>query len=94
MSNISYFCLTISKDCRNGKKQICQKNSINLVFWWLLTYDIKQANSENCGPPHGNKFDLEKVKGEGQGRTDRQTPDKVIFMCRYASQVTQQITYV
>ena len=30
-------------------------------------FKIPQANSENCGPPRGNKFDFEKVKGEGQG---------------------------
>ena len=40
---------------------------INKAF--TFAYDIKQANSENCGPPHGNKFDLEKVKGEGQGHS-------------------------
>ena len=26
---------------------------------------FKQANSENCGPPRGNKFDLEKVNVQG-----------------------------
>ena len=28
------------------------------------------------------------------GRTDRQTPDKVIPMCRYASQATQEIVFL
>ena len=28
--------------------------------------------------------------GQTDGRTDRQTPDKVISMCRYALQVTQK----
>ena len=28
--------------------------------------------------------------GHTDGRTDRQTPDKVILMCRYASQATQK----
>ena len=28
--------------------------------------------------------------GQADGRTDRQTPDKVIPMCRYASQATQK----
>ena len=26
-----------------------------------------QANSDTCGPPPGNKFDLEMVKGQGHG---------------------------
>ena len=35
--------------------------------------------------------------GQTDGQTDRQTPDKVIPMCRYASQATQKfegISYV
>ena len=28
---------------------------------------LEQANSENCGPLHGNKFDLEKGQGQVQG---------------------------
>ena len=31
--------------------------------------------------------------GQTHGRTDRQTPDKVIPMCRYASQATQKLTH-
>ena len=29
--------------------------------------------------------------GQTHARTDRQTPDKVIPMCRYASQATQKV---
>ena len=28
-------------------------------FWFWDRIHCKQANSENCGPPLGNKFDLE-----------------------------------
>ena len=31
--------------------------------------------------------------GQTDGQTDGQTPDKVIPMCRYASQVTQKVKY-
>ena len=31
--------------------------------------------------------------GQTNGRTDRQTPDKVIPMCRYASQATQELNH-
>ena len=46
-----------------------------------LNFETEQANSENCGPLHGKKFDLEKIKG--QGRCKR---SKVNFMawCQFA----------
>ena len=33
----------------------------------------------------------EQTHGQTDRRTDRQTPDKVIPMCRYASQATQKL---
>ena len=32
----------------------------NFKYCTLYTSETEQANSENCGPPLGNKFDLEK----------------------------------
>ena len=45
----------------------------------------------HVSPAKHSYDDYQESVTTGQTDTDRQTPDKVINMCRYASQATQQI---
>ena len=50
-------------------------------------------NSKECTCRLRNIAMRDYQKSVTSGQTDRQTPDKVIPMCRYASQATQKCCY-
>ena len=55
-------------------------------------YFIPTKFHQNPSSGFGEVENVKSLRTDGQtdGRTDRQTPDKVIPMCRYASQATQK----
>ena len=57
LRKVSYLAVSV----RLTVKQV-EVNECVVQYDWSMIFKgpIKQANSENCGPPRGNKFDLEK----------------------------------